>query len=504
MSELFQDPRVAWAVVLVVVVPILIIGVGEFEERLRQRDSIMTRVVGIVRRWTIPLFTAWAVALGLIGLDRDRLTIRVLGTALLFSLAVAALQVVSIVVTLLRRRAQDESHGLPALVLALPRIVVLITIFWLLLDGVWGVDLSAAFTALGVTSLIVSFALQDTLSGLASGFLLLGDAPFQPGNWIRFADLEGKVIDINWRSSRIQDRNGDLVIVPNSQLAGAMLVNYDAPARTHRVVVPVQVAFANPPSLAKEMLLDAARSTPGVLEDPPPNVRVVQIDDPLMGYEVDLWIADYSFAPKVRSDFGSLVWYMSERHGVPLPSPAYDLFVYNGPEAEAAGRPDAAELRRRLSSSVLLKQLGPDDIGRLAASARAARFAAGEVILASDAGRRDLFLVWSGRAKVVVGLPDGSVAVAADLSDGDLYSPIGRVEGLAVLPRVEAVTDCEVVIVDESAAGSVASRNTALSDALNQLATTRHRRIERMRATAVSHDDDNLPTTSDKRSLDND
>jgi small-conductance mechanosensitive channel/CRP-like cAMP-binding protein len=469
-----------WAIVLIVVAPAAIIAIGELEERLRQRDSVLTGVVSTLRRWTIPLFTVWAVARGLLELEPTRPAVRVIGTLLLLSGAVAALQVVKIVVASLRARSRQQRRGIPALVLALPRVAVIIVTLWVLVDGVWGVDLTAAMTALGVTSLVVSFALQDTLSGLASGLLLLSDAPFQPGDWIRFGDIEGRVIDINWRSSRIEDRNGDLVVIPNAQLAGATLVNYDEPARLHRVVVPVQVAFANPPTLAKEMLLDAARGTPGVLDDPPPRARVVQIDDPLMGYEVDLWIDDFSIAPRVRSDFGSLVWYQSERHGVPLPSPAYDLYVYDGPQAQAAGKPDLAELRRRLRTSALLAQLDSDDLGRLAAAARAARYAAGEVIVESEATRRDFYLVWSGRARLVFGLPDGEIAVAGEFGPGDVFGQLSRVERVSVAPRVVAVTDCEVVAVDEAVAGLVASRNPALSEVLNQLAATRRRRIERM------------------------
>ena len=45
-------------------------------------------------------------------------------------------------------------------------------------------SIDAALTALGVTSLVISFALQDTLSGIASGFTLLADQPFSPGDWI--------------------------------------------------------------------------------------------------------------------------------------------------------------------------------------------------------------------------------------------------------------------------------------------------------------------------------
>ena len=74
-------------------------------------------------------------------------------------------------------------------------------------------------------------------------------------------------------------------MIPNGQLAKATITNYDQPNRLHRVKVPVQIERTAPPTAAKEMLLDAARSTPGVLEDPPPFARVTQIADPVVDYE---------------------------------------------------------------------------------------------------------------------------------------------------------------------------------------------------------------------------
>lgn len=490
MTDLLADPRVIWAIVLVVVIPLALIGVGELEERLRQRDSEVAGVVAIIRRWTLPLFSIWAVGRGLLDIESATIVMRLLGTALLISIAVASLRQVGVVVRGLRDRSRNERGGVPALVLALPRVLVLLATFWILFDSVWGVDLSSALTALGVTSLVVSFALQDTLSGLASGFLLLSDAPFQPGDWIQYGDLQGRVVDFNWRSSRIQDRNGDLVIVPNSQLAGATLINYDEPTRHHRVVVPIQVAFSNPPTVAREMLLDAARSTPGVLLDPPPRARVVQVDDPLMGYEVDLWIDDFALAPQVKSDFGSLVWYFSERQGVPLPSPAFDLYHYDGPDTAAASRPARAEIQRRLRTSPLLEPLDEDDMGRLVAAARPARFAAGEIVLDVTSPKQDLYVLWSGRARLSFDLPRSGEVDAAEFGPGDVFGSLVRSERTVGAPRVVAISDCEVVIIDETAAGRVASRNAELSEVLSRLGDTRRRRMERMTEAADRPDQD--------------
>lgn len=479
MSDLFRDPGTGWAALLVVVLPLVIIGVGEVEERLRQRDSEFRRAVAIVRTWVVPLFAAWAIVRALFDTTEYEVVVQLLASAGVVAAGTAALAAVAVLVTRVAERPRsDGQRSVPRLLLALPRLGVIIVITWVLVAGVWNVDLSAAMTALGVTSLVISFALQDTLSGLASGFLLLSDRPFQPGDWIRVGDLEGRVVDINWRSSRIQNRDGDLVIVPNGQLAGATIVNYDEPDRFHRVVVQLQVAFVNPPTSAKEMLLSAARATPGVLEEPAPRVRVVRVDDPLMGYEVDLWIEDYAIAPAVKSDFGSLVWYHSHRLDVPLPSPAQDLYLYDGVQAGAAGRPDRSALRRRLQTSVLFDELDDDALDELAAAAEAKRYALGESVSAST-GAAGLYVLWSGSARIVVQAGEADFVHVLDLEPGDVFGLFDEPSDGQPERAVVAQTDCEVVVVEADTATGVISRDPTLSRVLDQLAAVRRRRVDR-------------------------
>jgi len=397
------------------------------------------------------------------------------------------------------RPRRDGRGPVPQLVLAIPRIVLLLVLAWLLLSGVWDINLSGLLTALGVTSLVVSFALQDTLSGLASGFLLLSDQPFQPGDWIVSDDTEGMVTDLNWRTTRIRTRNGDMVIVPNSLLANASIVNYTAPEPVHRIVVPIQVAFSNPPTLAKEMLLAAARETAGVLADPPPNVRVVSIDDPLMGYEVDLWVDDYAFAPRVQSDFGSLVWYQSHRLGVPLPSPAQDLFLHDAAAVADAAMPTPASIRAGLQHSPLLALLDDDDIDRLVPASRLARYAAGELMVESDSSARDLMVLLEGQALLVLIETGSEESIVGDIGDGEtigiLESPRGEGRTLAV----RATTDCEVLIIEAAAASEITSRNAALAAAFNRLREIRARRVDRLlqaRATLAAAETASTPPAS--------
>lgn len=475
MTSLLASGETIWAAFLIVLLPVLIIGAGEVQERLRQRGSLLEKPVATVRNWVLPLAALWILVVLVFDMAETKILPRAIATALLLAATAAVLQILRFFTAQAAARSRiPGTRSVPQLFMMVPRLVVLLVAGWMLFSTIWNVDLTGLFAALGVTSLVISLALQDTLSGLASGFLLLSDRPFQPGDWIEFNGTEGRVVDTNWRSSQVEDRNGDLVVVPNSTLASATLVNFDQPARLHRVVVSLQVAYSNPPSNAIDMLLAAARATDGVLDDPAPSVLVVQIDDPLMGYDVLMWIDDYTIAPRVKSDFGALVWYQSHRMEVPLPSPAFDLY-HHDPIQEAA---DAAltvdQLAERIRRAPIFSELNDRDTTELAEAASPERFRRGETILPAGAVSREIYVLWSGRARIEV--PD-EPGTSIDISNGDVFGVASRSRSKRASQEVIAVSDCEVVRIDANVAGSLASRNPSLAEQLNQLLAARDRRL---------------------------
>lgn len=476
----FLSSEVLWSLAVIVIVPLIIVGAAEVEERLRQRESPLQAPLRTFRNWVLPFFAAWALLVPVLGVE-DAWYLNLVETGLILALAAAGWQMLRVIGEGLRTRPSEPGRRpIPALVLVFPRLALVIGTGALLLAGVWGVDLSAALTALGVTSLVVSFALQDTLSGLASGVLLLSDRPFKPGDWISAGDTEGEVIDINWRTSRIRDRNGDVIVVPNSELANASLINHSSPQPLHRVVVSLQVAFANPPTLAKDMLLDAARSVPGVLTDPPPAVLVTTIDDPLMGYDVHLWVEDYAIVPRVKGDFGALVWYQSHRHNVPLPSPAQDIFVHD-PIAEAkAAQPTLAELRSAITDAPMLAQLPDAELDRLAKASRRERYRSGELMFHAGSEARDLLVIDGGNANLVLLEPGFEETVVGEMGEGDVVGLLDtRIDDDRTV-AIRAVTDCEVVVLPADSVDEVGSRNAELVAAFNRLVALRQRRIDRL------------------------
>ncbi len=95
------------------------------------------------------------------------------------------------------------------------------------LEPVFGINPTAFVTALGVTSLVISLGMQDTVSNLIGGIGLMACKVIQPGDFVSVSGFSGKVTDINWRNTTVRDRNGNEQVIPNSVLNKTALTCYD-------------------------------------------------------------------------------------------------------------------------------------------------------------------------------------------------------------------------------------------------------------------------------------
>lgn len=107
-----------------------------------------------------------------------------------------------------------------------------------------GISITPLLTALGVGGLAVALALQDTISNLFAGLHILASKQIRPGDYIELDSGErGYVIDINWRNTTIRRLPNNMVVVPNSRLAAAIVTNYYLPEMEMAVRVPVGVSY---------------------------------------------------------------------------------------------------------------------------------------------------------------------------------------------------------------------------------------------------------------------
>src|SRR5262249_35095888 len=102
--------------------------------------------------------------------------------------------------------------------------------------NVFSLPVGTLIATSGALAIILGLALQSTLSDVFSGIALNLGRPYAVGDMIVLGDgTEGKVVEMNWRATNLLNGANDLVVVPNSDLAKARLVNMSSPDRSHGV-----------------------------------------------------------------------------------------------------------------------------------------------------------------------------------------------------------------------------------------------------------------------------
>src|SRR5216684_2984474 len=122
--------------------------------------------------------------------------------------------------------------------------VTILVVGVLVLLSVLGIHITPILTALGVGGLAVALALQDSLANLFAGMHLLADQPIRVGDYVKIADsIEGYVVDIGWRSTRVRMLQNTVVVVPNKKVAESIITNYDLPEPRLSLSIRVSVGY---------------------------------------------------------------------------------------------------------------------------------------------------------------------------------------------------------------------------------------------------------------------
>src|SRR5262249_7450265 len=120
---------------------------------------------------------------------------------------------------------------------------------------VFSVPVGTLIATSGVFALILGLALQSTLNDVFSGIALNLGRAYTVGDWIVLEnDVQGRVIETNWRATHLLNGTNDLVIIPNSALAKARLTNLSSPDETHGISLTVRVVPVQSPAAIESVM----------------------------------------------------------------------------------------------------------------------------------------------------------------------------------------------------------------------------------------------------------
>lgn len=150
------------------------------------------------------------------------------------------------------------------------------------------IDIKALIVSLGVGTLAVALAAQETLANMIAGFVIMVDRPFRVGDRINLpkSNRIGEVIKIGLRSTKILDFDNNVATIPNAEIVKNDVVNFSYPNIQIRLKIDIDVAYGSDLDKVKTILVDAVSSFETVLSDPKPAAYLVDFKESGIGMTV--------------------------------------------------------------------------------------------------------------------------------------------------------------------------------------------------------------------------
>jgi branched-chain amino acid transport system substrate-binding protein len=391
----------------------------------------------------------------------------------------------------LRRFAWDpleetSEHAIPQVVKSTVGVVIMLIAILGIVSHVFRQDLTSLLATSGVLAMIIGLSLQGNLANVFSGIAINLERPFRRGDWIKVGDAPiGKVIDISWRTTKIETFNNTVISIPNGVAAGARIENASHPNDTFIAQMLLHVALGQDPARVVNLLCDGLRLAKSV--DGRKHVGVVWskfagVDEYGMRFLISFDLTDRSMLQSQEHAMLVSIHAVLKRAGIGLVK-RYASVYHTESDADA---PDTAPVSAApLIDAVDLFQPLPAEVrARLAAEARLRRLGPGDLVIARGDLTRSLFLVAEGVVAVMG--PGGGAGVGAGaggsgddrvevarLGPGCFFGEMALLTGEPRTATVRALGPALLYEVDEASLGPCLAADPVLTEALSRIAACR-------------------------------
>jgi len=219
-----------------------------------------------------------------------------------------------------KTETQVDDEFIPLLDRAVKVIVYVLAIL-IILDH-FQIDIKGLITVLGVGSLAIALAAQETIANMIGGFVIMIDRPFRAGDWLRLGDgTVCQVHQIGVRSTKFLTFENTLIIVPNAELMKSTIHNVTYPAPETRVRIDVGVSYDSDIDHVQRVMLEEATSHPLVLDHPAPFFRFLEFGDSSLNVSMFCRVPDVLDQYRAGSELRQQILNRFRKEGIEIPFP---------------------------------------------------------------------------------------------------------------------------------------------------------------------------------------
>lgn len=388
---------------------------------------------------------------------------------------------------------------LPKIGKTLPRIIedlaiiAVYTAYGLSQLRLFGVDLTGILATSAIITAVLAFSMQDTLGNVLGGLAIQLDNSVRVGDWIRVDDLAGRVTDIRWRSTTIETRNWETVVIPNSALMKAKFVilgrREGAPLQWRRAFT-FMVDPAVPPARVIAMVEEEMREImiANVARAPAPSCILYRFEHGNLVYQLRYFLTDLLEDDLTESAVRVHLFASLQRAGIRIAEEQRTTHAVAKDEAHAE-TVRQRELSRRLlmlRQVDLLVPLSDDERNFVAERLQYAPFARGDVITKQGSIAHWLYIIAFGEAEVRFEQPGRTPRTLGTVRAGQFFGEMGLLAGDARNATVVAKSDVECYRLDRASFQALLLARPEIANEVSRVIAERKPGLETARAEAAS------------------
>ena len=386
-----------------------------------------------------------------------------------------------------------KGSQVPKLLRDLTTAVLAIVCIIAITSDVFGIEIGGVLTASGIVIAIVGFALRSMIADVFTGIALGVEQPAKVGDWIQLNDgTIGRVIEMNWRATRLLTTDEVTVVVPNNFLASTPFRNYHSPDSHWRDQFQIVLGYEVTAHQAERILLSAVSQIAESINLPrEPEARIIEYTDHGIKWEVRYWVPDFPSRSRIRYAIQRNVLRNLHFAGASVPRPRLETLDATDP---AAKRDPLHEDLALLRGIELFSAFSDAELSGLVRRMRTRLFLKGRPVIQQGETGDSLFVVKEGFLDVFIRNESGVIVRVGQQVPGMYFGEMALLTGEA---RTATVTPSVDSVVLEIGKDDLEPMLLARPDAVRMLSEQLASRQLRNEKTLSEHSQRELATQKD-------
>jgi len=380
------------------------------------------------------------------------------------------------------------SFPLPKVLHGLILGIIYLLILFVILKDILHINITPFLATSAILTMILGLAFQGVLSNILSGMSLHFTQSFRKGDWIQVGSDEGRVIDTNWRETRIHDRYSNIIVLPNNVVASEKITNFSLPFQK------------------------------SALTTPPPEAYLLSYDDLGISYLLKFWIKDFDRKYPIMAEVGKLIWYKFKRNNIEIPVPLADKVGHVLRSIKEKEAPPAEEKEKEknyldlLNSSFLRYPQGKkagklmvseEVIGSLAHSVKRVKYAPGEIIFKQGEKGEKCYLVSSGkiRGEIVYEENGKKHKSVFKVDAGDIFGEMSLFTGMPRTATGIVEEESELLEINAENFALLLEKNPELAEIIAEIVSLRNKKNQEFLKKIKELSEKDIKRSCSKRSV---